>query len=173
VLLWLSEALLLCSRQQHCCISLTFYIHSFAMNTMEPSAEGVEVQVVLAGQQVSAAAQKLAEHASAQVNTTQASAPVPTNSCTSPDRCWSSQSFWTAFALGWLFPPCWWAAAAAGLKSGGDRQCLVLKRRCLNPSQAAAWRASVLMSVLSAVVLVLVLSIYYGQPGAPQDGKLH
>ena len=140
---------------------------------MEDSVEEGEVDVFLAGPPC-AAARQLTEQSPAQVtiNTIQAVATASITSLTSTDCCWSSQCLWAAFALGWLFPPCWWAAAAAGLKSGGDRQCLVTRRRDINPSQAAAWRASVLMSLLSCVVLVLVLSIYYGRQSVQQAGKL-
>lgn len=83
----------------------------------------------------------------------------------------SSKSLWVLFALGWFFPPCWWVAAAAGLQGGGDAQCLIQRRQGQSKSHAAAWRASVVMTVLSAAVLVLVLPIYYGRETVQLAGK--
>lgn len=83
----------------------------------------------------------------------------------------SSKSLWALFALGWLFPPCWWVAAAAGLQAGGDAQCLMQRRKGQSGSQSAAWRAGVAMTAVSAAVLVLALPIYYGRQAVPRAGK--
>jgi hypothetical protein len=141
---------------------------------MEDLVEEGEVDPLFLPGPPCAAALQRDEQSPAQVNiiTTRAVAPFATTNSISPDRCWSSKSLWTAFALGWLFPPCWWAAAAAGLNSGGDRQCLVVKCSGLSRAQTTAWRASVLMSLLSCVVLVSVLSIFYGRLSVQQAGKL-
>lgn len=81
-----------------------------------------------------------------------------------------SKLLWALFALGWLFPPCWWVAAA-GLQAGGDAQCLIKRRKGQSRSQTAAWRASVVMTAVSAAVLLLALPIYYGRSTVPRAGK--
>jgi len=84
---------------------------------------------------------------------------------------WSSAGLWTLFVLGWVFPPCWWVGVAAGLKTGSDSQFLIKRRRNLSPAHNTAWWACVLMSVVSTLVLILVLAIYFGQKGPAQQGE--
>jgi hypothetical protein len=83
---------------------------------------------------------------------------------------WSSCTLWTLFALGWVFAPCWWVGAAAGLRAGNDRQCLIKRKRGLNPAQSAAWWSNVVLTVLSAAALILVTTLYYGRMGPIQQG---
>lgn len=110
--------------------------------------------------------------ANSAINANSAVAAVPNSTAmASSDLCWSSKCLWALFVLGWLFPPLWWAGAAAGLKSGQDRQCLIVKRKRLSPKQVAPWRANVLMSLLSAVVLIVVLASYYGQLSTAHEGE--
>jgi hypothetical protein len=84
---------------------------------------------------------------------------------------WSSTCLWVLFVLGWVFPPCWWAGVAGGLRTGRDSECLIKRRKGVNRSSTLAWMASVLMTVISTLAVVLVLSIYYGRPGPQQAGK--
>lgn len=58
-----------------------------------------------------------------------------TNSSAAPDEadsCWSKGTMWALFALGWVIAPCWWIGVAAGLKTGGPKQCLLKRRRGLS-----------------------------------------
>lgn len=84
---------------------------------------------------------------------------------------WSSRALWVLFGLGWVFPPFWWVATAAGLTSGGGAQCFIQRRTGQSRVQTAAWRASLVMTVLSADVLVLVLPIYYSRGTVEKAGE--
>jgi hypothetical protein len=75
---------------------------------------------------------------------------------------------WGMFLVGWLFPPAWWAGTLKGLRCGKDDEYFV-KRREGTPT--IAWAANLLMSLVSAVVLILVLAIIFGRPGPQQEGE--
>jgi hypothetical protein len=84
---------------------------------------------------------------------------------------WSAKGLWILFLLGWVCPPCWWVGVAAGLRSGKDGEYLLKRRNKLPPQENKAWWACVIMSLVSAVVLILVLAIYFGQKAPLQEGK--
>lgn len=83
---------------------------------------------------------------------------------------WSICTLWTLFALGWVFPPCSWVGTAAGLRAGNDRQCLIKRKRGLSPAQSAAWWSNVVLTVLSAVALIMVTTMLSGRTSAAQEG---
>jgi hypothetical protein len=83
----------------------------------------------------------------------------------------SAAGFWALFVVGWILPPCWWVGVAVGLKSGKDSEFLMLKRKKLSVAQNAAWWACVIMSLVSALVLILVLAIYFGKKAPVQEGE--
>jgi hypothetical protein len=85
---------------------------------------------------------------------------------------WSAKGLWILFLLGWLCPPCWWVGVAAGLRSGKDGEYLLKRRKKLPPQENKAWWACVIMSLVSALVLILVLAIYFGQKSPVQEGEL-
>lgn len=73
---------------------------------------------------------------------------------------WSGGVMWALFLTGWLFAPAWWVGLAGGLRCGKDGECFI-----------KPWAANLVMTLVSAVVLILVLSIYFGRRGAQQDGE--
>jgi hypothetical protein len=75
------------------------------------------------------------------------------------------------FVLGFIFLPCWWVGVAVGLKSGNDKQCSMMKRKKLPRAQNAAWWGCVAMSVVSALLLILLLSMYFGKTAPAQEGE--
>lgn len=85
---------------------------------------------------------------------------------------WSSCTLWTLFALGWVFTPCWWVGTTAGLRAGNNRQCLIKRKRGLSPAQSAAWWSNVVLTVLSAVALILAATLLSGRRSAAQEGML-
>lgn len=146
---------------------------------MDAAAEGVEVHVALPGHK--AAAKHLddpkspANPTNVQQNSAIASSTLVNSTSPHNDLCGPSRCIWTLFVLGWVFPPFWWAAAAAGFRPGRDRQCLLLQRKGLSPSQKAAWHASLIMSMISAVAIIMAFAIHYGQLTAGStatEGKL-
>jgi hypothetical protein len=84
---------------------------------------------------------------------------------------WSAAGLWTLFVVGWILPPCWWVGVAVGLRGGKDRECLILGRKKLSAAQNAAWWACVIMSLVSVLVLLLVLPMWYGRMSAAQAGE--
>jgi len=83
----------------------------------------------------------------------------------------SSTCLWALFLFGWICPPLWWAAAAAGFQSGSDSEWLIKRRKGLSTSSTIAWWGCLVMSILGAVALVLTTSIYYGRKGPEQEGE--
>lgn len=67
---------------------------------------------------------------------------------------------WLLFGLGWLLPPCWWLGACMG--SGYFSRQSSSKKQA--PSQRAAWRACLAMTIISTVVLATVLSAHFTTP---------
>lgn len=126
------------------------------------SQDGVHVQIGMGNQGGKKVPETLAEVQAAPA----AAAACSNNACSA--SAWSSKCMWGAFLLGWIFPPAWWAGVAGGLRCGKDNECF-LKRR--DGTCTLAWAANVLMSLVSAVVLILVLSIVFGRPGPQQDGE--
>jgi hypothetical protein len=131
------------------------------------SQDGVRVQVGV-GPQEKKSAKSPATLREVQAAPVSASAPVAVD-----ESRWSSTCLWALFVLGWVFPPCWWAGVAGGLRTGRDSECLIKRRKGVSRSSTLAWMGSVLMTVVSTLVVVLVLSIYYGRPGPQQAGKAH
>lgn len=84
---------------------------------------------------------------------------------------WSAVGMWAMFVLGFVLLPCWWVGVAVGLKSGGDKQCLMMRRKKLPRAQNAAWWGCVAMSVASTLLLILVLSIRFGNEAPAQEGE--
>lgn len=83
---------------------------------------------------------------------------------------WSNTSMWLLFIIGFVFPPCFWVGVAAGLRSGRDGEFLVKRRKKLNTQQAYAWWGCVIMSFVSALILILVLAIYFGRKAPVVEG---
>lgn len=83
---------------------------------------------------------------------------------------WSNTGMWLLFITGFVFPPCFWVGVAAGLKSGQDGEFLVKRRKKLNTQQAYAWWGCVIMSFISAFILILVLAIYFGRKAPDVEG---
>ncbi len=75
---------------------------------------------------------------------------------------------WALFLTGWLFAPAWWVGLAGGLRCGRDGEFLIKRRQ---GTATRPWAANLVMTLVSAVVLILVLSIYFGRRGAQQDGE--
>jgi hypothetical protein len=132
------------------------------------SADGAAVHVVLPNQKqqqtkAEAALQEAAAYRASAHNepATWSQADDPNK----PDPSWSSCTMWTLFAVGWLFTPCWWLGVASGLTAGGDSSCLLRRRRGLKQGQKAAWWADLIMSLVSALVVLLVCAIYFSRTG--------
>lgn len=131
------------------------------------SQDGVLVQVGLGPQE------KLSAKSAATLQEVQAvpiTGSVPADVAANESRR-SSSCLWALFVLGWVFPPCWWAGVAGGLRTGHDSECLIKRRKGLSRSSTIAWAASLIMTVATILVVVLVLSIYHGRPGHQQAGK--
>lgn len=86
--------------------------------------------------------------------TTQRQQPTESGTCSKLD------SMWVLFIMGWVIAPCWWIGVATGSCTGKDSQCLIKRRQDLKPTQVAAWRANLAMTVISTVLVVLVCSIH-------------
>lgn len=74
---------------------------------------------------------------------------------------------WVLLAVGCVCPPCWWAGAIMGCRRGQSNEFLIKAQRSLSAAARSAWLGCVCMSVLSAVVLTLVLPIYFTQQRSP------
>lgn len=136
---------------------------------MATSAEGVQVN--LPKQQ----GKKKGTKAPATLNqfeTNPASQDEHTAAVEAPGCGWSATGLWVLFALGWVFLPCWWIGVAAGLRTGRDGEFLVKRRKKLSTSQNYAWWACVIMSIVSGLVLILVLAIYFGRKAPEAEGKV-
>lgn len=132
--------------------------------------EGVEVAVVVGpqpGKGAKAPADLEANTAPADPNDHAANQTANSN----PRNVWSSNCMWAVFLVGFIFPPLWWLVVAVGCEGGKDNECLIKRRKGMTKQQTLAWAASIMMTVVSALVLILVLSIYFGRPGPQQDGK--
>jgi hypothetical protein len=140
------------------------------MATPEHEA-AAEVQVMLTTKQQ---ATKTGTKAPATLNQLEADAAQPQPAAGNGDEVpacgLSAAGFWALFVVGWILPPCWWVGVAVGLKGGKDRECLMLKRKKLSTAQNGAWWACVIMSLVSALVLLLVLPVWYGRRSAVQEG---
>lgn len=88
-----------------------------------------------------------------------------------PKNVWSSNCMWAVFLVGFILPPLWWLDVAVGCEGGKDSECLIKRRKGMTKQQTLAWAASIVMTIVSALVLILVLSIYFGLPGPQQDGE--
>ena len=99
----------------------------------------------------------------------QAASAGAASACCNSSKCSAcpSNCMWGLFLVGWLFPPAWWAGTFKGLRCGKDDEYFI-KRREGTPT--IAWAANLLMSLVSAVVLILVLAIIFGRPGPQQEG---
>lgn len=100
--------------------------------------------------------------------------PAGAGACSSSacsTEAWSGKCLWAIFLLGWVFPPAWWAGVAGGLRCGKDDEYLFKRRTFKTTSASIAWAGNLLMTLVTPVVLVLVLSIFYGRPGPAQDGE--
>lgn len=140
---------------------------------MATSAEGIEVRVpVPAAEQVKQRGAKApATLQQSEIQAAAAAASSPQRGAHSQGNGWPAALLWVLFIVGWVFPPCWWIVVASGLKTGSDSQFLIKRRKNLSSSQSAAWWASVLMSVVSALVLILVLAVYFGRKSTAQEGE--
>lgn len=134
------------------------------------SQEGVQVQVGVGKQGPTKSPAALDEVLLQAAPTTAAATACSNGNCSSP-KPWSSKCMWGLFLLGWLFPPAWCAGLAGGLRCGKDDECFIKRRKGMTTSTSIAWAANLLMSIASALVLILVLSIVYGRPGAQQEGE--
>ena len=127
---------------------------------MATSAEGVQVNLLLPKKKE---CKKGGTKAPARLNQLEATpAAAAADDCVEdkqPGCGWSAKGLWILFLLGWVCPPCWWVGVAAGLRSGKDGEYLLKRRRKLPPQENKAWRACVIMSLVSALVLILVLAI--------------
>jgi hypothetical protein len=137
-------------------------------------ASPAEVEVVLPTKQQS---KKKGTKAPATLNQFEADATQPQPAAGNEDEVpacgLSAAGFWALFVVGWILPPCWWVGVAVGLRGGKDRECLMLKRKKLSSAQSAAWWACVIMSLVSALVLILVLAIYFGKKAPAQEGEFN
>jgi hypothetical protein len=132
------------------------------------SADGAAVHVVLPNQrqqQQTKAEAALQEAAAYRAPAHNETATWSNEDPDKPDPSWSSCTMWTLFAVGWLFAPCWWLGVASGLTAGGDSSCLLRRRRGLKQGQKAAWWAHLIMSLVSALVVLLVCAIYFSRTG--------
>lgn len=126
---------------------------------MSQSQDGrVQVEIGVAGQEKSSAKSPAALQEAQP-------APAPTAGCG-----WSNACMWALFVVGCVFPPCWWLGVAGGLRTGDTHEFLIKRCKGMTKSATIAWAASVLMTVVSSMTLILVLSIYYGRPGPQQEG---
>jgi hypothetical protein len=80
------------------------------------------------------------------------SAPYPDEHDTPNTGASNIDLLWWLFIFGWVFPPCFWVGIAVGAKRR--------KSGALKPTQAAAWKAHIAMTVISAVLIILVCSIH-------------
>lgn len=138
---------------------------------MATSAEGVQVNLPKEGKK----GKKNGTKAPATLNQFEITPATADAAATAEDAApgcgWSATGLWILFLLGWVCPPCWWVGVAAGLRSGKDGEYLLKRRKKLQPQQNAAWWACVIMSVVSALVLILVLAIYFGRKAPAQEGE--
>jgi hypothetical protein len=79
---------------------------------------------------------------------------------------------WVLFALGWLCPPCWWAAAIVGRAKIHERKCKWSPSSSLTSSQLKAWHACCAMCCISAVAIIMGCAIRFApQPNGECLGK--
>lgn len=71
---------------------------------------------------------------------------------------------WVLFALGWVCPPCWWAAAVLGRARVHQGKCKWAPSNSLTSSQRTAWRACCAVCCISAVAIIMGCAIRF----APQ-----
>jgi hypothetical protein len=136
---------------------------------MATSAEGVQVN--LPKQQKG---KKTATKAPATLNQFEIN-PAAQDEYTAADEApgcgWSNTGMWGLFAVGWIFLPCWWIGVVAGLRSGQDGDFLVKRRKKLTTQQTYAWWGCVIMSFVSAIILILALSIALGRKAPEEEGE--
>lgn len=83
------------------------------------------------------------------------------STATSSDS-WSAEVMWAFFCFGWVVMPCWWAVIAVGLTTGRDTECMFKRKAGLTGTQNAAWWASLFMTVVGAVALLLGCAVFFG-----------
>ncbi|WIA09716.1 hypothetical protein OEZ85_009100 [Tetradesmus obliquus] len=90
-------------------------------------------------------------------------APGAAPAAASGSQSWlQSNLYLILFCVGWVFFPCWWAAALLGAKAGHTG------RRRLSRQERTAWQASIVLSLIG-IALFLLFIIWYGAD--PQGAK--
>uniref|UniRef100_A0A383VSS1 EGF-like domain-containing protein n=1 Tax=Tetradesmus obliquus TaxID=3088 RepID=A0A383VSS1_TETOB len=125
------------------------------------SAEGVTVEIP--GYTAAPAQQsKLSSSRAANLEDHYAPGAAPSAAAAAADSApdgalsWLQSNFYLIlFCFGWLFFPCWWAAALLGLKAGRTG------RSRLSRQERTAWQASVVLSIIGLVIFLLFI-IWYG-----------